>query len=227
MNEIAVEALAPVVWHDAKVITTELLAKVYGASSKQINDNYANNADRFEAGKHYFKLEGDDLRGFKNRPENFGSVGKRARSVILWTERGAARHAKMLDTDVAWDIFEKLEDHYFHKREGDPADDDSSLSTVRDREPLLYAAVTLVVRHRLPFHVVYQTMNHFAGSMKFSVMTKPQVDEVAKFVERFLIGNDTRQDWLRIEANRRAIAGDETQPELIGFVVPGIFGARS
>ncbi len=40
----------------------------------------------------------------KDRPENVGSVGKGARSLILWTERSAARHAKMLETDRAWDV---------------------------------------------------------------------------------------------------------------------------
>ncbi|MFO5253032.1 ORF6N domain-containing protein, partial [Salmonella enterica subsp. enterica serovar Stanley] len=53
------------------------------------------------------------LREFKNRPETIGLVGKNARSLILWTERGAARHAKMLETDQAWEVFEKLEDCYF------------------------------------------------------------------------------------------------------------------
>ena len=37
--------------------------------------------------------------------------------MILWTELGAARHAKMLDTDQAWDIFEQLEDCHFHRQE--------------------------------------------------------------------------------------------------------------
>jgi hypothetical protein len=32
---------------------------------------------------------------------------------IYGTERGAARHAKMLDTDQAWEVFERLEDAYF------------------------------------------------------------------------------------------------------------------
>ena len=64
-------------------------------------------------GKHYFKIEKNELREFKNRPETIGLVGKNARSLILWTERGAARHAKMLETDQAWDVFEKLEDCYF------------------------------------------------------------------------------------------------------------------
>lgn len=45
------------------------------------------------------------------------SVGKCARSLVLWTERGAARHAKMLETDQAWEVFEKLEDFYFSKKQ--------------------------------------------------------------------------------------------------------------
>ncbi|EID3015364.1 hypothetical protein LB105_005370, partial [Salmonella enterica] len=38
-------------------------------------------------------------------------------SLILWTERGAARHAKMLETDQAWEVFEKLEDCYFSQKQ--------------------------------------------------------------------------------------------------------------
>ncbi|EFC9938599.1 TPA: P22AR C-terminal domain-containing protein, partial [Escherichia coli] len=80
---------------------------------KNISDNFLNNTTRFMPGKHYFKIEKNELREFKNRPETIGLVGKNARSLILWTERGAARHAKMLETDQAWDVFEKLEDCYF------------------------------------------------------------------------------------------------------------------
>ncbi|WP_053882910.1 P22AR C-terminal domain-containing protein [Escherichia coli] len=95
------------------VITTELLAHLYGTKIKNISDNFLNNTTRFMPGKHYFKIEKNELREFKNRPETIGLVGKNARSLILWTERGAARHAKMLETDQAWDVFEKLEDCYF------------------------------------------------------------------------------------------------------------------
>lgn len=44
-------------------------------------------------------------------------IARNVRSLILWTERGAARHAKMLETDQAWDVFEKLEDCYFSQCE--------------------------------------------------------------------------------------------------------------
>ena len=40
-------------------------------------------------------------------------VGKRAPSLYLWTKRGASRHAKILDTDKAWDVFDELEQSYF------------------------------------------------------------------------------------------------------------------
>lgn len=111
----------PVITHQHRpVLTTELLALGYGTKPKNIHDNFRRNVERFVAGKHYFKLEGAELAAFKdqlasNRPAESGSVGvgRNTRSVILWTERGAARHAKLLNTDKAWEVFEKLEDAYF------------------------------------------------------------------------------------------------------------------
>jgi len=122
-TQITAETLATITHNQIPIITTELLAQLYGAKVKNISDNFLNNISRFVAGKHYFKLEKVELREFKNRPETIGLVGKNARSLILWTERGAARHAKMLETDQAWEVFEKLEDHYFrtHKKPELPA----------------------------------------------------------------------------------------------------------
>ncbi|EBT6362215.1 ORF6N domain-containing protein [Salmonella enterica] len=115
-TQISVETLSPITHNQIPVITTELLAHLYGTKIKNISDNFLNNTTRFVVGKHYFKIEKNELREFKNRPETIGLVGKNARSLILWTERGAARHAKMLETDQAWDVFEKLEDCYFSQK---------------------------------------------------------------------------------------------------------------
>jgi len=228
LNLAAANSIAPVSWRDENVITTELLARLYGTESKNIQMNHSRNAARFEEGKHYYKVSGQDLKDL--RPSLSGSqISSKARSLILWTERGAARHAKMLETDAAWDVFEALEDNYFRRREGRagaPAQDEAKISTVRDREPLLHAAISMVVKHHLPFHKVYQTMNYFAGSPKFAEMTKSQAAEAEQFVERLLLGNDTRQDWLRIGENKRELTGDDSQPELLGFVVPGTLGNR-
>ncbi|EIP0865999.1 ORF6N domain-containing protein [Salmonella enterica] len=112
-TQISVETLSPITHNQIPVITTELLAHLYGTKIKNISDNFLNNTTRFVVGKHFFKIEKNELREFKNRSETIGLVGKNARSLILWTERGAARHAKMLETDQAWEVFEKLEDCYF------------------------------------------------------------------------------------------------------------------
>lgn len=116
-NHSPVESLPVVTYNSLPVITTELLAKLYNTEPKYIQTNTARNESRFVAGKHFFKLEGDELKVFKNRPSLRGLVGSRARSLVLWTERGAARHAKMLETDQAWEVFEKLEDFYFSQKE--------------------------------------------------------------------------------------------------------------
>jgi len=117
-TQISVETLSPITHNQIPVITTELLAHLYSADVKNIQNNYARNADRFVAGKHFFKIEGEELRDLKHRPSLSGSVkiARNVRSLILWTERGAARHAKMLETDQAWEVFEKLEDSYFCKK---------------------------------------------------------------------------------------------------------------
>ena len=120
--QISVENLSPVTYNQIPVITTELLAHLYATKIKNISDNFLNNTTRFMPGKHYFKIEKNELREFKNRPETIGLVGKNARSLILWTERGAARHAKMLETDRAWEVFEKLEDCYFSQGKTAPTE---------------------------------------------------------------------------------------------------------
>ncbi|CDL86937.1 ORF6N domain-containing protein [Xenorhabdus cabanillasii] len=106
--------LPVVIYRGQRVITTELLAIGYGADVKSIQVNFANNKSRFEEGKHFFKIEGEELKAFKNYPNNIGVVDKRARHVYLWTERGAARHVKVLETDQAWDFYELLEEAYFN-----------------------------------------------------------------------------------------------------------------
>lgn len=112
MNTISAESLSPVAYNQSPVITTELLAQIYGATAHSITKNHRSNADRFILGKHYYKVVGEELATLRI---TFGDlqISPKTRSLILWTERGAARHAKMLETDQAWEVFEKLEDCYF------------------------------------------------------------------------------------------------------------------
>ncbi|QKD69703.1 ORF6N domain-containing protein [Proteus terrae subsp. cibarius] len=105
-----------VYYRNQKVITTESLAIGYGATDKMITNNFSRNKDRFIEGKHYFEIKGEELQELKRLPSLRGVVNKYASQQIFWTERGASRHAKILETDQAWDFFELLEDTYFGAR---------------------------------------------------------------------------------------------------------------
>ena len=129
MNELTV-----LEHNSIRVMTTEQLAEAYGCRAIHIQQNFKNNRERFVEGKHYFKLEGADLKAFKDSLENIESVvGSRAPSLILWTKQGAARHSKMLGTERAWDVFDELEESYFNP-----------MRNMTPEEFLLYSAQRLV-----------------------------------------------------------------------------------
>ena len=129
--QISVKNLSPVTYNQIPVITTELLARLYGTETIRIQQNHHENKSRFIEGKHFFKAVGDELRNLRlvlNESQNLQpslrglQISPKNRSLILWTERGAARHAKMLETDQAWEVFEKLEDCYFSQGKTAPTE---------------------------------------------------------------------------------------------------------
>ncbi|EMR9667726.1 ORF6N domain-containing protein [Escherichia coli] len=123
-TQVTVKNLSPVTYNQIPVITTELLARLYGTEAIRIQQNHHENKSRFIEGKHFFKAVGDELKNLRlvlNESQNEVKISPKTRTLILWTERGAARHAKMLETDQAWEVFEKLEDSYFNQYEKERA----------------------------------------------------------------------------------------------------------
>lgn len=113
--------LIPAAYNNERILTTEQLAQVYETSTDNIKVNFNNNKERFEEGKHFFHLKGSELKAFKDKVNNTYLVGKNANQLYLWTERGADRHCKILDTDKAWEQFDHLEETYFKVKENKPA----------------------------------------------------------------------------------------------------------
>ncbi|ENN6626935.1 ORF6N domain-containing protein, partial [Escherichia coli] len=66
-TQISVETLSPITHNQIPVITTELLAQLYGTDVTNIRKNHSRNHERFVIGKHYFLLESAELREFKHR----------------------------------------------------------------------------------------------------------------------------------------------------------------
>ena len=107
---------APVTYKNQKILMTVQLAESLGADVKQINDNFQNNRIRYVEGKHFFSLEGNELKKFKASTGISGNL-KFAPILYLWTEKGAWLHTKSLGTDEAWDAYEALVDDYYRLKE--------------------------------------------------------------------------------------------------------------
>ena len=107
--------LAPLVHNNEVVITTKMLAEVYECEDANIKVNFNSNKAKFIEGKHYYKLTGEQLKNLRvSNP--YLQISPKARTLYLWTKRGASRHCKMLGTDKAWDMFDVLEENYFNPK---------------------------------------------------------------------------------------------------------------
>ncbi|MBD5159183.1 MAG: ORF6N domain-containing protein [Ruminococcus sp.] len=111
--------LTPVEHNGQRVLTTAQLAEAYETDVKVISKNFNRNKDHFIEGVHFYRLTGKELEKFCIRQndecKNYGKI----RVIYLWTERGALLHAKSLNTEKAWEVYEFLVDTYFRVREID------------------------------------------------------------------------------------------------------------
>lgn len=102
-------------YRDVRVLTTQQLAEAYGTSTDTITKNFNRNKDKYIEGKHYICLVGKQKNEFLNLGQ-FDRGLKNAKILYLWTKKGAFFHAKSLNTDTAWEIYDRLVDNYFDKQ---------------------------------------------------------------------------------------------------------------
>lgn len=95
-----------------RVLTTQQLAEAYETSGDLITRNFNRNKDRYIPGKHYMALSGDEKNDFIDRGQ-FDRGLKNAQTIYLWTEKGCFLAAKSLNTDKAWEAYDRLIDGYF------------------------------------------------------------------------------------------------------------------
>lgn len=110
-----------------RTLTSKQLAECYGTTTNVIKKNFSRNREKYVEGKHYICFSGDELKRFKdevtkshlvnNQVENFDLVANRTSHLYLWTEKGALLHAKSLNTDKAWEVYDYLVDFYFRVKE--------------------------------------------------------------------------------------------------------------
>ncbi|MEW4414402.1 ORF6N domain-containing protein [Clostridium sp. AN503] len=110
MNELTVTE-----YKNIRVLTTQQLAEAYESNTDTITKNFNRNKGRYVEGKHYICLKGQKLKDFRANGQI--DLLPNINTLYLWTQKGAFLHAKSLNTDVAWDVYDRLVDHYFDSQE--------------------------------------------------------------------------------------------------------------
>lgn len=121
MNELQITE-----YKNIRVLTTQQIAEAYGSDTRVISNNFNRNKERYIEGKHYICLEDGEKREFVDHHQ-IDDGSKKASKLYLWTEKGAFLHAKSLNTDVAWEVYDKLVDSYFEKSKAVPMTTDQKI----------------------------------------------------------------------------------------------------
>lgn len=156
-----------------RVLTTAQIAEMYGTTEKIIRKNFENNKDRYEEGKHFYYLKGEDLKEFAH--VNFTST--KIRSLYLWTEKGALLHAKSLSTDKAWETYAFLLEHYFRVQE------------VRKAQPTANPSTNYAVLQMYYKQVASTKMKEadvaFSKALEMQILREfPEIAETVKALEK-------------------------------------------
>lgn len=102
-------------YKNIRVLTTQQIAEAYGTDADVITKNFNRNKERYQKGKHFICLEGNDLKEFKTNGQI--DLPLKINKLYLWTQKGAFLHAKSLNTDKAWEVYDHLVDSYFEKKQ--------------------------------------------------------------------------------------------------------------
>lgn len=119
------DKLIPIEREGVRVLLTSQLAEAYETTTDTITKNFNRNKERYQERKHFFVLEGETKLEFLNYLEiqdglNLGQFVpglKNAAKLYLWTEKGALLHAKSLNTDRAWEVYDHLVETYFRAKQ--------------------------------------------------------------------------------------------------------------
>ncbi|MBZ0351375.1 ORF6N domain-containing protein [Acinetobacter baumannii] len=198
------------------VVTTAMLADFYGTDTDNIKQNYSRNKERFVEGKHFFKIIGEELKKFVGDLKslaNFPAISNKTRSLILWTERGAARHAKMLDTDQAWEVFEQLEDCYFVRKEI------LAKTHKSEREPLTNAVNLLVAKTKhLNYSDAYKLVHQRFNVQHIDEIPHDVIPVAVEYVHHLIAMYSNAEKYKDTEPHIHTVLRDKNVQFLMWYV---------
>lgn len=106
---------------DKKCLSDKTIAEIHGMEDRNVRSRITDNIKRFRENVDYIDLK---QRAYEASTSEFllnlgyakQSVTQ-AEHIYILSERGYARLIKIMDTDLAWEIHDKLMDEYFEMRE--------------------------------------------------------------------------------------------------------------
>lgn len=105
---------------DNKVVTDNMVADIHDMLVKNVRARITDNIRRFKEGIDFIDLK---KRACEISTLDLTQLGyskqaiTQAKSIYLLSERGYSKLIKIMDTDLAWEIHDKLIDDYFNLRE--------------------------------------------------------------------------------------------------------------
>lgn len=106
---------------DNKVVTDKMVAEIHGITESDVRKAINRNISRFKESIDFMDLK--STRHEMTSKELLLSFGysdvaiRNAKNIYLLSERGYSKLIKIMDTDLAWEIHDKLMDEYFILRE--------------------------------------------------------------------------------------------------------------
>lgn len=107
---------------DKKCMSDKTIAEIHGMEVKHVRERITSNIKRFKESIDFIDLK--QRVGETGTLDLLNTVGyskqsiTQAEHIYLLSERGYAKLIKIMDTDLAWEIHDKLIDEYFQYREG-------------------------------------------------------------------------------------------------------------
>ena len=99
-----------------RCLTDKTIAEIHSQPAREIRRRINDNIKRFKEGVDFIDLKGV---GESHTLTSLGYVKQsitQAKNIYLLSERGYAKLVKIMDTDLAWEIHDKLTDEYFAMR---------------------------------------------------------------------------------------------------------------
>lgn len=168
-----------------RLLTTQQLAEFYETEPVKLQQNYANNKERYQSRIHYFVI----LHGEESYSK-FSNSPYQTQPIYLWTKKGAFLHAKSLGTDKAWEVYEMLVNTYFQAKE---------LIPQTPIEALLLAVQNMAAQEKR-----INQLEDSQKTIKETIVYRPDHwrDDINKMFDRVARANDNRFRDMRAESYR-------------------------